>query len=36
MLQLQEEFECLLTARRLSVSWKDEYNRHRPHSSLND
>lgn len=30
-----EEFESLLTARTLSVSWKDDYNHHRPHSSLN-
>lgn len=29
-----EEFENLLVARRLTVSWKDDYNLDRPHSSL--
>ncbi len=29
-----EEFENLLTARTLSVSWKEDYNEERPHSSL--
>ena len=29
-----EEFENLLTARTLSISWKEDYNEERPHSSL--
>ena len=29
-----EEFESLKAARRLSVSWKDDYNHRRPHNSL--
>jgi transposase InsO family protein len=29
-----EEFENLPAARRLTQAWKDEYNNHRPHSSL--
>jgi transposase InsO family protein len=29
-----EEFESLLAARTLTVSWKDDYNHDRPHSSL--
>lgn len=29
-----EEFESLTAARRLSVSWRDDYNPYRPHSSL--
>jgi transposase InsO family protein len=29
-----EDFESLKAARRLSVSCKDDYNHHRPHSSL--
>ena len=30
-----EEFESLSAARRLTRFWKDDYNHHRPHSSLN-
>jgi transposase InsO family protein len=30
-----EEFESLKAARRLTASWRAEYNNHRPHSSLN-
>ena len=29
-----EEFESLLAARRLTVSWREDYNENRPHSSL--
>ena len=29
-----EEFESLATARKLTAAWKDDYNDHRPHSSL--
>jgi putative transposase len=29
-----EEFEDLATARRLTAVWKEDYNHHRPHSSL--
>jgi transposase InsO family protein len=29
-----EEFEDLATARRLTAAWKEDYNHHRPHSSL--
>ena len=29
-----EEFETLSTARRLTAPWKEDYNHHRPHSSL--
>lgn len=29
-----EEFETLMAARRLTQSWRDDYNHHRPHSSL--
>ena len=29
-----EEFENLPSARRLTSAWKDDYNHHRPHSSL--
>lgn len=29
-----EEFESLTAARRLTTAWKDDYNHHRPHSSL--
>ena len=29
-----EEFESVATARKLSAAWRDEYNHHRPHSSL--
>lgn len=29
-----EEFESLVAARRLTVAWRDDYNHHRPHSSL--
>lgn len=29
-----EEFESLPTARKLSASWKEDYNHHRPHGSL--
>lgn len=29
-----EEFESLAAARKLSTAWKDDYNHHRPHSSL--
>lgn len=30
----QEEFESLSAARRLTLTWRDDYNHHRPHSSL--
>lgn len=30
----QEEFDNLRTARRLTQAWKEDYNHHRPHSSL--
>jgi hypothetical protein len=29
-----EEFESLAAARKLTTAWKDDYNQHRPHSSL--
>lgn len=29
-----EEFESLAAARRLTVAWREDYNHHRPHSSL--
>ena len=29
-----EEFESLAAARKLTTAWKDDYNHHRPHSSL--
>ncbi|QDT69269.1 IS2 transposase TnpB [Planctomycetes bacterium MalM25] len=29
-----EEFESLAAARRLTAAWRDDYNHHRPHSSL--
>ena len=29
-----EEFENVAAARKLTTAWKDDYNRHRPHSSL--
>ena len=29
-----EEFESLAAARKLSTAWQDDYNHHRPHSSL--
>jgi putative transposase len=29
-----EEFESLAVARRLTTAWRDDYNHHRPHSSL--
>lgn len=29
-----EEFESLAVARQLTTAWKDDYNHHRPHSSL--
>jgi transposase InsO family protein len=29
-----EEFENLVVARKLTTAWKDDYNHHRPHSSL--
>jgi putative transposase len=29
-----EEFENLVAARKLSTAWKEDYNHHRPHSSL--
>lgn len=29
-----EEFESLSAARQLSTAWKEDYNHHRPHSSL--
>lgn len=29
-----EEFESLTAARRLTAAWRDDYNHHRPHSSL--
>jgi len=29
-----EEFESLMAARRLTQSWREDYNHHRPHSSL--
>lgn len=30
----QEEFEGLRTARQLTQAWREDYNHHRPHSSL--
>ena len=30
----QEEFESLRTARQLTQAWREDYNHHRPHSSL--
>ena len=29
-----EEFENVAAARKLTTAWKDDYNHHRPHSSL--
>ncbi|MCA9241189.1 MAG: transposase [Planctomycetales bacterium] len=29
-----EEFESLAAARRLTHAWREDYNHHRPHSSL--
>ncbi len=29
-----EEFESLAAARKLTAAWRDDYNHHRPHSSL--
>jgi transposase InsO family protein len=29
-----EEFESLVAARKLTQAWRDDYNYHRPHSSL--